>query len=402
MAKTSLLILFWLLGLVAQAQFGLKGRVVDENTNEPLAFVSVFVNTTTIGTQTNNKGEFTLKIPAGKNDLIVSLVGYEPIIYQVDTGKPLPPLLFKLTSGNQVLNEVTVTAKRDSTWYQNLAVFKEAFLGKSRVASQCKLLNPETLVISFDPETSVLDVRARDMLQIENPVLGYRLKYLLVHFKYNLRDSYISYAGYPNYEPMRGNQLKEKRWQKSRQVAFKGSVMHFVRALRLQKLEQEGFNLRRLVRYPNPDRPPEAEIERVRAELRQYGAGFVLKQDDPRSIILSKARLPKFLERLDTSRVAYNTYLQRNPGNEIKMSFKNLFQVVYTGEKEEVAYAQSAVLFHPRKPTYQTSVLYLNTESVSLEELGNITPPLDCTFEGYWAWEKVGDMLPLDYISTDK
>ena len=397
MVKIGLLITFCLYSFISCAQYQLKGRVVDENTNEPLAFVSVFINTTTSGTQTNTKGEFTLTVTAGKNDLVVSFVGYQPIIYQVDTGKPLPVHLFKLAPSNQLLNEVVVTAKRDSAWYQNLAVFKEAFLGKSRVASQCKLLNPEVLRISFDPETSVLEVTAHDMLQIENPLLGYRLKYLLTHFKYEMKESYVSYSGYPNYEPMKGNRLKEQRWAKNRQQAYNGSVMHFVRTLRKQQLEKEGFNLRKLIRYPNPDRPSEAEIEAVRAELRQYGHGFVLKQDDPRSIILSKAKLPKFLEQLDTARVAYTTYLYCTPDNEIKISFKDFFQVVYTGEKEELAYAQTAVLFKPRKPTFQTSVLYLNNDSVTLEELGNINQPLDCTFEGYWAWEKVGDMLPLDY-----
>jgi hypothetical protein len=29
--------------------------------------------------------------------------------------------------------------------------------------------------------------------------------------------------------------------------------------------------------------------------------------------------------------------------------------------------------------------------------MGNITEPLDVFFEGYWGWEKIGDMLPMDY-----
>jgi hypothetical protein len=54
-------------------------------------------------------------------------------------------------------------------------------------------------------------------------------------------------------------------------------------------------------------------------------------------------------------------------------------------------------MFKPRGPTYQTSVISLNTESVLLEEMGNIIEPLAMLFEGYWSWEKIGDMLPLDY-----
>lgn len=389
----------FLYGLTAAAQ-QLKGRVVDENTNEPLPYVSVFINTTTIGTQTNRQGEFTLNIPAGRNDLIVSLVGYQPIIYAVDTNKPLPVFIFKLAPSNQVLNEVVVTAKRDSSWYQNLAVFKQFFIGKSRVAQQCKLLNPEVLLITFQPETGVLEVTAREMLQIENPALGYRLKYLLISFKYDTRASFISYLGYPNYEAMTGNRWQQQRWAKNRRRAYQGSVMHFVRALRRRQLEQEGFHLRKLIRYPNPNRPPEAEIAAARTALQQRGSTEQLKPDDPIALTLSRANLPAFIEQLDTARVAYSTYLETTPEQEITMRFKDFFQVVYTGEKEELAYAQTAVRFQPRKPTYQTSVVYLNAAAITLEETGGIREPLDSTFEGYWAWEKVGDLLPLDYVLT--
>jgi hypothetical protein len=172
--------------------------------------------------------------------------------------------------------------------------------------------------------------------------------------------------------------------------------MHFVRALREQQLTEQGFNLRRLHREPNPNRPTEEEIENARAQLMARGTNVVLKESDPISITLSKASLPKTIEWLDTARVAYRSYLQKQ-GKEVLLSFEGYFQVVYTGEKEEIGYVQSSSPFQTRRPTFQTSVISLREKSVFLEEMGNISDPLGVLFEGYWGWEKVGDMLPLDY-----
>jgi len=386
------------------AQHLLKERVIDDKTNEPLEFVSVYVNTTTIGTVTNAQGEFKLQLPAGKYEIIVSFTGYEPIIFPVDLGKPQPSYLFKLSSKSLALSEVTVTAIRDASWYTNLNVFKEQFLGKSIFGSQCKLLNPEVLIITFDPKTVVLQVKARDFLQIENPALGYKIKYLLQNFEYDGKTGYISYLGYPNYELMRGGSAKQNHWNKNRLQAYRGSSMHFVRTLREQNLEAEGFNIRHLYRVPNPNRPSEERIAAARDIMRQRalaGNDLVVTANDSIAEIISKAKLPKTFDMLDTTRVLYSEYLTTN-GNEKQMAFKNFFNVVYTGEKEELAYVQQRSPFKPAKPSYQTSVIYLLDKAVLLEKTGQFNEPLGIIFEGYWSWEKLGDMLPLDYMPTKK
>jgi hypothetical protein len=394
--RISLLLSAFFLCISIHAQQSLKGRVIDEQTSEPLPFVSVFVNNTTLGTVTNDKGEFTLNISTGKFEIVVSYVGYEPIIFQVDSTQLRNTFLFKMAPKEFVLNEIEVRSQRDSLWYVNLEVFKENFIGRSTVARACKLLNPEVLIITFDPQSGLLEVKARDVLQIENPTLGYKIKYVLVEFKYYTQENYVVYVGYPNYEPMTGNPGKQRRWANRRLEAYKGSPMHFVRALLEQKLEEEGFNLRRLHRQPNPNRPSEEEIEKARAELRQRGTPTVLKESDPISITLSKASLPKTVEWLDSTRVSYQSFLQKH-SKEVSLSFEGYFQVVYTGEKEEMGYVQSTSRFQTRRPTFQTSVISLREKIVFLEEMGNISDPLGILFEGYWGWEKIGDMLPLDY-----
>ena len=392
-----LLISLLFMNMLALAQqVTIKGRVVDNSNNEPLEFVTVYLNSTTFGAITNQSGEFAISAPPGKYDVVVSYMGYTPIIYQVEAeGKPAP-LLFKLTASEDVLNEVVVEAKRDSSWYQNLEAFKNTFLGTSKNSQKCKLLNPEVLIIDFNPATGVLEVKARDLLKIENPALGYRINYLLVDYKYFTQEQYVAFLGYTSFEEMQAGKAKMKKYERKRLEAYKGSVMHFVRSLRAQKLEEEGFVLRRLVRKPNPDRPSDEEISRAREIVKARGSGFVLKKDDPLAITLSKSNLPKTIGYLDKNPFPYQQLLSRD-GQAVVLAFQDYLQVVYTHEKEEEVYVRSSMLFGSRKSTYQTSVIFLRSKSVILDETGNITEPLDMLFEGYLGWEKVGDMVPFDY-----
>ncbi|WP_017733713.1 carboxypeptidase-like regulatory domain-containing protein, partial [Nafulsella turpanensis] len=265
-------------------QVKIKGRVVDNSNNEPLEYVTVYLNSTTFGAVTNQSGEFNISAPPGEYEIVVSYLGYTPIIHQVKAEGELPPFLFKLSASEELLNEVKVEAKRDISWYQNLKVFKDSFLGTSKNAQRCKLLNPEVLIIDFDPATGVLKVKARDLLKIENPELGYRINYLLADYKYSMFEHYLAYSGYPNFEEMQAGRAKMKKYERKRLKAYNGSVMHFVRSLRAQKLEEEGFVLRRLVRKPNPNRPGEEEIRRAREIIQAKGSDFILKEDDPLAI----------------------------------------------------------------------------------------------------------------------
>ena len=56
----SLFLLF--LSITAGAQRLIRGQVLDAERNTPVVAASVFLNNTTIGTITNDKGEFRLQV----------------------------------------------------------------------------------------------------------------------------------------------------------------------------------------------------------------------------------------------------------------------------------------------------------------------------------------------------
>jgi len=103
MRKAFLLLLF--IGLYSSvfSQTNVKGKVIDKSTNESLPGATVQVDGTTVGTITNEKGEFELTAPKGSQSLIISFIGYKP---QKVTVKP--NMVVELDADNLNLDEVVV------------------------------------------------------------------------------------------------------------------------------------------------------------------------------------------------------------------------------------------------------------------------------------------------------
>lgn len=75
--------------------------------------------------------------------------------------------------------------------------------------------------------------------------------------------------------------------------------------------------------------------------------------------------------------------------------------MVYSGELEEMAYVekQRKPFWKTRQPGYQTSLISITNENkrTQINKFGLTARPLDILYEGYWAFEKVGEMQPVGY-----
>jgi len=72
---------------IGNGQKLLRGIVIDEQNNKPIANASVFLNTTSLGTATNSEGNFEFAIPNGMYELIVSSIGYTTYNQTINTDK---------------------------------------------------------------------------------------------------------------------------------------------------------------------------------------------------------------------------------------------------------------------------------------------------------------------------
>lgn len=117
------LLCFLLLTLVAhccfsQASIKLTGKVLDQQSGQPLSFTHINCQTCQRGTSANEEGDFELLIDRFPVQLLFSYVGYESL--ELLLQEPSPMLVVKLWPGTILLSEVTVSAQKDTKYLQNL------------------------------------------------------------------------------------------------------------------------------------------------------------------------------------------------------------------------------------------------------------------------------------------
>lgn len=99
------LIILFTLGLHhwGMAQIAVSGKVVDFSTKEPLPFVNIISEKSKNGTQTNEKGEFIIKVASLGESLTFSFMGYKKVSFSAQRN-----MLVGMESDMLTLNEVVV------------------------------------------------------------------------------------------------------------------------------------------------------------------------------------------------------------------------------------------------------------------------------------------------------
>ncbi len=396
-------ILLVLFTISSFCQIEIKGTVYEKNT--PLENVAIYLNNTMLGTTTNIDGTFSLPIKEGQYELIVSYLGYKKIIYPLNTSTYTKPLVFVLEEDQNILDEIIIQKTvYDEEWHYNLELFKKEFIGLTELSKDCQILNPEVLHFDFNGRENILTAYARKPLQIKNKGLGYLITYELESFI--RKKNYVSYLGYSRYKELKGGKRKKKRWQKNRLKAYNGSVIHFFKSVMNNTFTEEGFIVNQFKRVPNPKRPSENTIKKARELIRLNNVKVYPQNiDQPKNaldsafIVIKKARLPKFEDYLYKSKLSQNDIITQKNGL-LYLSFDDNLSIVYTKEKEELAYITRNTFSKLREPLPQTSSLIPLKKGIIVDKNGLLIHPLDVFYEEYWSYEKFANSLPLDYESV--
>lgn len=385
------------------SQMEIKGTVYYEK--GPLENVAVYLNNTMLGTTTNADGEFSIPVKEGQYELIVSYLGYKKINYSLNTTTYTKPLVFALEENQNVLDEIIIKKTvYDDEWKYNLASFKKHFIGTTELSIDCKILNPEVLHFEYNAKENILTAFARKPLQLKHKNLGYLITYELESFVRN--KNYITYLGYSRYQELKGGKRKQKRWKKNRLKAYNGSVTHFLKSLLNDTFTNEGFIVNQFKRVPNPERPSEDDIKKAREVVRLSKSlviDFSRKENkalttlDSAWVTIKKARLPKSRDYLYKSKLKKDDILTFK-NHAYYLSFDNNLSIVYTKEKEEMAFITRNAFSKKRDPLYQTSSFIPLKKDIILDIRGVLVNPLEVFLEGYWSYEKFGNSLPLDYV----
>lgn len=345
---------------LAQQGYIVSGTVTTEN-GEPITGATVFIGGSERIMSTDQNGRFDFHdVPPGSFQLSVQMIGYSPLTRNIIVKNASVTVDIKMKVKAINLKQVTIGNKR--SWARNFRIFKREFLGRSANGRQCTILNPE--IISFSTKKGLLMAEADDFLIVENKRLGYRIKYLVKDFGYNYVDGIVLYHGEFSFEELNGTDEQKQQWANNRLETYKGSFMHFLRSVYANNTLENGFITRPLLGYGT-----------IRFDTTRIDKYKVMVKDQP---------------------VKFDSLVTVIDSNFSAFRFKQLY-VIYDPGKA----ALFATHTDDRKKNMvilpKATLLRLATDVAIIDKKGSYTDYRDFFIQGYWAKERVGDQLPVEY-----
>jgi hypothetical protein len=235
----------------------ITGLIFDAKTNEPIEGASIYFDNTTIGTTSDVNGNFSILYQEDvKSPLVVSFLGYKKQVLQDFLNSTY--LEINLIENTNALDEVFLTSKDSWSRKRKLEQFRMQFLGFSKNSRSCKILNEDDIILRYLEDKQMLVASIKKPLLIRNKELGYIINYDLQDFEIQYATSQgslrvtaassVFYAGTTFYK----SESNKKKILKQRLKTYNGSVLHFMRSLLINKLEENKFSLL----YENKVVPP--------------------------------------------------------------------------------------------------------------------------------------------------
>ena len=387
----------------AWSQIRLDGQVRDALTQQPLPFATVFLSNTTYGTTTDATGHFQLTgMPGGQYEFTVSYVGYELYrkAFVLQQSTTLSPKLQPATNLAEVV--VRPTKNRPADYRR----FVRHFIGTSALSQQCRIENPDDVVVVYDARQRELVAIAPRQLSVINQALGYRITYHQFNFKVDYANNRVTSVAAPVYKALKSADARQQQlWEANRRKAYAGSLPHFLRSVREDRLAQEGFLVQAMVSAPNS-----AQIQR---RIKEAGDSVAVVFTSQPGAVAFVYHQPLGIEQIRQIGSAANvvrlrntvdlrvTYLGEQPDDHyVAMTLENRRIGALDAAKNQLQPNLSAATVGkilPYEPMQEVSELHLLGPAAIIQPNGHLTNPLSVKVEGYWAFEKVGEALPLDY-----
>ncbi|MDQ6763588.1 MAG: carboxypeptidase-like regulatory domain-containing protein [Bacteroidota bacterium] len=341
-----------------QPYYTIKGKIVDKNTKAPLQGASVFAQNTTFGVASDSSGNFTLRLPDGGYSIIVTYSGYETeSVRASNTSSENDNLVIEIGAKEKSLEEVSIAISSEvkDGWEKYGVFFTQNFLGQTKFARQAIIQNPDALHFYFSKKRNRLKVLATEPLTVQNFALGYTLKFAIDSFTYEYGTNANLFVGYPLFTEMAGTPDQKATWAENRAMAYKGSIVQFMRSLYHQTLTDDGYELQ-----------------------------FIEKKNDKEASV----PLTDLYAELNYEKDSSTSTIEFHPQ-------QTNISVIYNKAKPEQEYLDYNQL--AGKNLQVSRLIFAPDEVISIEQNGYYFDQTDITTNGYMGFKKIADMLPYDY-----
>ena len=366
-------------GYTVSAQYSISGIVMNDATGKPLGGASVYINGSTIGTVTSDSGTYTLRnINTGFYEVVVSYVGYQTLVYKAAIQNIDLKITFKLQRKVEEMRNAVVLS--DAVREKWMKIFLDNFLGITEPAKRCKLVNDEEVLFETDDENpKAIKAYSAVPLIIENKQFGYRIHFQLESFFFDPAEGRTFFYGYSRFEELKDKEKVPGRYLRERTAYYKGSTLHFYHSLIAHTSAAEGFSMqlikqvdmsgkkKMVLAVPGSPRKVQAQPSNEVNVAVPIIADSIFQKD---TAVGSSLFTLSFESKL---RVKY----AKNPaGKKFLMMHAMLEGAVYDGT---ISYIEML-----ERPVY-------------MDAQGALYNPMGLQFSGYWGFEKVGNMLPVDF-----
>jgi hypothetical protein len=322
--------------------------------------VNVYIANSLTGTATDRDGIYKItNLPGGKYSLIVSIIGYYHKLksISIDAGENIK-IDFSLSQRTYELPTVHIIDEEDDEWKDNYRTFVREFIGQTENADDVEIDNPYLINFSRNAKGNLV-ASVSEPLEITNSALGYKILYFLNNFEYDDVGS-VKYSGYPIFREMTpGDPGDKEDWEETRYETYLGSFRHFMEAISLR------FNMKDST-YSN------------------YTGSETLLENTAGNFATVLYAKPPWETGAHDYRIAVDiiNYMSKgNQPNELKLSFDEYLYVNYKKS-------------YSKKPE---STLKLHADTVTIDINGRYHDEYKIQRFGYWATQRLADMLPLDY-----
>ena len=244
MRKIILLLLLLTFCQVGRTQI-IEGTILDQTGGIKISFASVYLNGTSVGTYSDQNGDFKLDITKYSSmPLTISALGYYSVTLS-DFAKDIP-VMVHLAPKIFELNEVVINSKAiDKERIINLRLFRNEFLGTTDNANKCEIINEKDIAFNYGSDKDTLKAFASHPIIIYNNALGYKITYYLDKFEYYKKSKSFFYKGSTIFsEDSTSEKTQKQFFERRRRYSYLGSRIQFFRSLWANNLNPSGFSIK--------------------------------------------------------------------------------------------------------------------------------------------------------------
>jgi hypothetical protein len=232
--------------------FYINGKVTDRESGEPIHLAELFISGSSIGTATDEEGNFTIMAPYLPCYLVITHDAHDPFATYIENFIDSVHIALNPNSINP--DDYLILDKRERK--KEVRFFYQQFIGDD-LRTSYDILNEAVLYFKRDEYS--FQATSNLPLVIINHHLGYKIRVLIREFDITKRDELThdevplnSYSGifvrrimgHFYYEPIEhGSKSQLKRYEKNRQNFYYGSYRHFLKALYDGEIMEQGYQL---------------------------------------------------------------------------------------------------------------------------------------------------------------